>query len=102
MELVSPTSKKLKKSAPKKFHMFLEMNLSSSKIKKCLIFPEMELSSLIFLLISASNFLSPKNKKNTLKKLLIFREMELSSPKLKKLLICQDGTRKARKTKNLL
>ena len=48
------------------------MELSSSKLKKLLMFLE-------------GTFRAQKNEKITLKKCLIFREMELSSPKLKKI-----------------
>ena len=49
--ILRATSKKeKKKSAPKRFIIFLGMELSSSKIKKFLIFPEMKISTLIFFL----------------------------------------------------
>ena len=55
------------------------MGLSSPKIKKFLIFQEMEISS-------PKNFSSSEiKKKYTLKKFVIFRELELSTHKLKKL-----------------
>ena len=68
---------------------FQEIKLSSSKIKKFLIFRKMELVSVIFFLNFRKDFPSSKNKK-TLKKFLILREMELSSPKL----VFQEGTLK--------
>ena len=94
------------------------MEVSSSKIKKCLIFPEMELSY-----ISGRNLRDRKIKKTRSEKIsyifskkafLIFREtelfyvflkkvflifyvMELSSPKIKKF---QEVTFRARKIKN--
>ena len=60
------------------------MELSSSNIKKILILPEMDLSSLIFVLyfrreLSEIEKKKKKKKKNTLKKFLIFWEMELCS-----------------------
>ena len=62
------------------------MKRSSSNIKQNLIFPEMELSSLIFSLYFRKElFVLEKKKKTALKKFLISREIELSSPKLKKL-----------------
>ena len=58
------------------------MELSNPKIKKFLIFPEMELSSLIFFFYFRKELSDlEKWKKPTLKKFLIFWEMELSSPK---------------------
>ena len=61
------------------------MKRSSSNIKQNLIFPEMELSSLIFSLYFRKELFVLEKKKTALKKFLISREMELSSPKLKKL-----------------
>ena len=79
------------------------MELSSSNIKKFLIFSQQK-SFLIFqetetlknLLYFRNNFPSPKNEKNPL----IFREMELPSSKVKKF---QEELPKSQKqTKNLL
>ena len=80
------------------------MKLSSSKIKKFLIFSQkkafllfakMETPKEFFIFqetklsyISGSNFPRSKNiKKTTLKKLFVFQEMELGSTKLRKLII---------------
>ena len=54
------------------------MELSSSKIKIFIIFPEMELSSIIFFLYFKTKFSElEKKKKNTLEKCLLFQEMRL-------------------------
>ena len=53
----------LSSSNIKKFLIFQEMELSSSNIKKILIFPEMDLSSLYLSYISGGNFPSLKKKK---------------------------------------
>ena len=45
-----PQKNNLKKFTSKKFLIFQEKELSSSKIKKCLMFLEIELSSFIFFL----------------------------------------------------
>ena len=95
---------------PKFFYIFLEMELSSSKIKKFLIFHEIEFSGpklkkLYFLnksfsyilenrtflkktsYISGRNFLSSKNKKNQLRKnFLYFGKWNFLTPRLKKFL----------------
>ena len=71
------------------------MELSSSKIKKFLIFPEMQLSSFIFFSYfrkELSKF--EKSKKTTLKKFLIFREIKIFLPQAQKTLIFQEGTLK--------
>ena len=59
--LSTSLKKKNQNLTPKKFLIFQETELSSSKIKKFRIFQEMELSS------------------SKIKKFLIFQEMELSS-----------------------
>ena len=103
--VLSPSSKKQKKSTPKKFLILQLIELSSSKIKKILIFWEMKVSSprikkvLTFSLkkvflyfrkrnffrktsyISGSNFPSSKKKTRPEFFFFIFQEMELSRPK---------------------
>ena len=64
--------KKRKKSTPKEFLIFQEMELSSSKIKNFFIFTEMKLLAHIFLLFQEGTFRAQKIKKHTLKRFLIF------------------------------
>ena len=114
--LLSSSSKKIEKIHPEKNFIFQGMELSSSKIKKFLIFQEIARNGSnikIFLYffkrklflyfkkwnfsifqetscISGSNFPSPKSKKYPLlKSFLYFGEMEHPSSKLNKLLIFQ-------------
>ena len=74
----------LSSSKIKKYLIFQEKELSSSKIKKILIFPEMDSGNgtfqrHIFLTFQEGTFRARKTKKNILKKFLKFLEIELSS-----------------------
>ena len=62
VELLSPTSKKQKKSALNKFYIFLKMELSSSKIKEFSYFQKLNFVALCFSYISGSNFPRSKNE----------------------------------------
>ena len=65
------------------------MELSSSKIKKFLTFPEMENSNLILILYFRGELSKLQKKKISQKKFLIFQTKELSSPKnLNKNFLC--------------
>ena len=66
---------KLSSSKIKRSLVFHEMELSSPKIKKFLIFQRMELSSLkFFLILEEETFRARKIKKTTLKNFLYFRK----------------------------
>ena len=118
--LYFPAKKTPKKSPPEIFLVFLEMELSSSNIKKILIFPQKKAflifpqkkAFLIFPEMDPSTFY-PKLKKwkksspwkllmlqqtETLKAFLIFQETE----NLKVLLIFQEVTCKPRKPKKII
>ena len=109
--LYFPAKETPKKSPPEIFLVFLEMELSSSNIKKILIFPQKK-AFLIFPEMDPSTFY-PKLKKwkksspwkllmlqqtETLKAFLIFQETE----NLKVLLIFQEVTCKPRKPKKII
>ena len=61
--LLSPSLKKLKKTHPKKFLIFQEMKISSTKIKKLLYFWKWNFLASFFSYILGRNLPSLQNKK---------------------------------------